>query len=170
MTHSWMMRYPAREYRCRFHHGGHRVHGERRQAPDRAQRPGVRRFCAALPPRLVSPLTQKVRRCRRRTDYGRRTTDDGKPQGGNKPKKVMLNIEQGMTHAQVRKAGTFVIQSSLLDIGYSSGWSGRRERGHSDLDFENTALLLRQNPVGWGRAFNAVPGRGTGWGSGRSCA
>ena len=58
--------------RCRFHHGGHRVYGGQRQTPDRAQRPGLRRFCAALPSRPVS-----CRKPRRSADFADRQRGRG---------------------------------------------------------------------------------------------
>ena len=72
----------------RFHHGGHRVHGEPRHTPDRAQRSGVRRSSSALPPRSVShpssegpQITQMVEKDRREPQMSPMSADDRRGEG-----------------------------------------------------------------------------------------
>jgi hypothetical protein len=57
--------------------------------------------------------------------------------GRNEPKKEISNIEQGMANAQVRNPGPFIIGTSLLDIGYSSGLKAPAEGRGSNPAFES---------------------------------
>ena len=117
----------GRGFKTQVSHGGYGAHGGRVAGP----RPRAAPWTAEVLLRSATSAgpQRKPRRSADFTDCADGT--EGEPQmspmssrkprvARGEPKKRILNIEQGMTNAQVRNPRTFVIGTSLLDIGYSS--------------------------------------------------
>ncbi len=99
----------------RVSHGGHRAHGGQRPTPDRAQRPGLRRSSAALPPRPVSH--RKPRRSADFTDFA----DGAKRSEGSADTLVRLFCGQALEPRRARRSrrepGSRTRRSASLPVG-----------------------------------------------------